>query len=273
MTKDQLTSIIIKAKLAVDAVNSYIAKYKKSPATYIQAVKDFQDADGTLYKDGLYGPNSNAAAKWYLQGMSNTIVPAYNPAMGKTKAGTLVTITWKPPVLDAPKPAPVVSAPKPAPKPTETKWAVLKPVVKAPPVVKKITTLPKPAPKVVKLPPKVKAKVIKLPPKALAKKISPKVIKKVISTVASEGKEAIDTFSAIPETKPIIDVLNTVASQEYSSPSPNTFDSSESEVETNLEVLPNEPKTSYWGPVLLTAVGIGGIFGIVAISKKSKKAA
>jgi len=122
-TKEQLAKIVAAAistqKAVVALANK--AKDKKVPATKINEVLKFQTVEGTLSKDGLYGPNAVAALKFYLQKTSNPNVP---PAAAKYAS---VKVTWKAPPL---APAPVTTA-KPAPKPVAK--VVSKPVAKAAP--------------------------------------------------------------------------------------------------------------------------------------------
>lgn len=96
LTKEDLTKIIVAAKSAVTIVSS-----AKNKAVAISAVRTFQDIEskirnkepGSLKADGFYGPNSKAAAEYYLQGMKNVTIP--NPASKFASS----TITWKKPDL------------------------------------------------------------------------------------------------------------------------------------------------------------------------------
>ena len=144
------------AAAAVKSVADFIKKNKgASPQVPLAAVKAFQQSDGKLTADGLWGPNARAAASWYLNQPISALPPPAKPyAKGK--------VTWKapaakPPVVAAAKPAakpapvavvakPKASKPKAAPKPA--------PVAVAKPKASKPKAAPKPAPVAVVAKPK-----------------------------------------------------------------------------------------------------------------------
>jgi Transglutaminase-like superfamily len=109
------------ATLAANAVAAFIAKNKIPPGSALPAVLEFQKYDSlranagftgvALKPDGVWGPNSRAAAAWY-RGQLVTAQPAVKPALASTK------LTWTPPVAAAVVKAAAAPAVKPAaPKP------------------------------------------------------------------------------------------------------------------------------------------------------------
>lgn len=118
------------AQAAVDAVRAYIASKKTPPTGKVLAVLTFQQGDALLTDDGLWGPNAQLAAAYYL-GVSTSTLPAF------AKPFATVPITWHAPGTAAP--TPVKPAPKPAAKPAATK-AAPKPVSQ--PLVQTTVTKP-----------------------------------------------------------------------------------------------------------------------------------
>jgi hypothetical protein len=92
MTKNELASLVAAADIANQAAKADLVKGAASGKHGIlSAVKDFQSLEGSLGKpDGKWGPNTSAAARWYLQ--REVTAPIWN-AKGK--------ITWHPPTEES----------------------------------------------------------------------------------------------------------------------------------------------------------------------------
>ncbi len=91
------------AQLAQNAVNA-VRAHGSPPAVKIPAVLAFQQADSQLSKDGLWGPNAQTAAAYYL-GVSTSTLPAFAAAYKK------YPVTWRAPTM---APATVVQPSAPA---------------------------------------------------------------------------------------------------------------------------------------------------------------
>lgn len=90
MNRNELASAYNAALEAAREVNAYIARKKEPPGISLGKVKAFQQVDGRLNQDGLWGPNARAAAIFYL---TRTDLPPVNKKFAKNK------VTWtKPPI-------------------------------------------------------------------------------------------------------------------------------------------------------------------------------
>lgn len=127
MNKETLTEIITKGIVARNAIRKLV-KNGQGPKTKIPALLEFQKVEPLLDKDGYYGPNSEAALKFYLSKLTDNEVPKSHEAYSKVPA------TWKPP-SDLVKTA--VEAKPAAPKPKAKKVVKKKSTPKAKPKPKK----------------------------------------------------------------------------------------------------------------------------------------
>jgi len=120
------------ARVAVDRVNAFTRRVGVPPQVSLPEVRAFQAQDPQLKQDGLYGPNAETAARWYL----NQPVPPHSPAF-KT------VVTWRPPTTTAAAPAAAPAArPTAAPAPRVIHAAPQ--VITAPAVHRAPSPLPKP---------------------------------------------------------------------------------------------------------------------------------
>lgn len=78
------------AKAAVTAVQTFMKSSKQAPQVALPAMRAFQQADGLLSADGLWGPNARVAAAYYL-GVAVTSLPPVAAPYAKYK------VTWIPP--------------------------------------------------------------------------------------------------------------------------------------------------------------------------------
>ena len=129
---DPSSALSLAARDAARAVNRFIARAGKPPAIRMAQVRAFQEAEPGLKADGLWGPNTQAAARYYLDG-SGTAIPRHAP-------GFRGPVTWAPP--SAPAPAAVVAQPQGPPPP-----------LPAPPPAPALPPPPPPAPPVAVAPP------------------------------------------------------------------------------------------------------------------------
>ena len=118
-----------KASAALSQVTRFFQRTGKPPAIRLAAVRAFQEADGQLKADSLYGNNTRVAMAYWL-GVNPQTLP---PARWKTP------VTWRKPEGAPPAAPPVVSPPIAPPSP--------------PPVVPPPELPPPPAPPVVVAPP------------------------------------------------------------------------------------------------------------------------
>lgn len=133
------------AASAIVAVDTFIKKNRAQPPQMaLPAVKALQAADGTLKPDGLWGPNTRAAAAYYLSKPITALPPVAKPYASSK-------VTWRPPASKAP-PAAIAAAAKP-PK-------AKKPKAPAAIASKPKTTKPK------ALPARTAANVVPIRPKA-----------------------------------------------------------------------------------------------------------
>jgi len=127
---NRIAALTTAAQQAITAIQNFI-KYDaqhRSPQWPLAAIKNFQATDGTLGKpDGVYGPNTRAAAAWYLK---RSDLPPVSPVYQK------YAVTWTPPA------APVVV--KPAPKPADVAAPPTPPLIAPAPVPRAIPTPTKP---------------------------------------------------------------------------------------------------------------------------------
>lgn len=127
MTREELVFITSAAKLADEAAradyNKFTTTNKRSEK--LGKVKDFQSAEGQLTADGKWGPNTAAAARYYL---NKPVTPAIWSATSK--------ITWKPPTVESEKKLAEKMKVKPTPKAKE----VIKRKKDTPPPKKKVKT-------------------------------------------------------------------------------------------------------------------------------------
>ena len=125
------------AQAAVNAVNAYKQANGKPPAGKLAAVRAFQDREAVdrdsrtaLTRDGLWGPNAQKAAAYYLA-VPTSKLPGFAAAFAKTP------VTWQPPgATVGPAVIKPAAAVQPAPK------VVSKPA--APKVAAKPAAAPKP---------------------------------------------------------------------------------------------------------------------------------
>jgi len=143
---DPSSPLSLSARDAARAVQRFLQRVGKPPAIRLAPVRAFQEAEPGLEADGLWGPNTQAAARWYLDG-SGTAIPRYAP-------GFRGPVSWQPPqspqtapapaVAPGPPPPPVITAPAPSP-------AALPPPMPAPMPAPR--PMPPPAPVAVAPPP------------------------------------------------------------------------------------------------------------------------
>jgi hypothetical protein len=117
-SKDDLIAIIMAGTKARNDIRTYIKNNKSAPKKRIDSLKEFQKLDGNLDVDGYYGPNSEAALKYYLKDMPDNEVPASHKIYADTE------ITWQKPSIIQPKQEAVTA----------------KSVVKSKPKTKSVTT-------------------------------------------------------------------------------------------------------------------------------------
>ncbi|MGV1080693.1 MAG: transglutaminase domain-containing protein [Candidatus Nanopelagicales bacterium] len=93
------------AQSMVNAVAAFTSKNGHPPQVKLAAVTAFQNADPQLSNDGLYGPNAQTAAAYYL-GTSTSKLPGFAAPYAK------YPVTWRAPSSSAPVAAPAASTPK-----------------------------------------------------------------------------------------------------------------------------------------------------------------
>lgn len=125
---------VLAARAAVDAVAAHIRSRadKRPPGKSLPAVLAFQQVDGQLKRDGLWGSNTQTAAAWYL-----ATTPAQLPP---TLPALRPPITWTPP------PAPPAVAPPPMLAPAPPVRVAPPAPPRPPPVVLPPVVIPVPAP-------------------------------------------------------------------------------------------------------------------------------
>ena len=205
---------------AIAAVNAFIKKKGEPPQIALAAVRTFQALDakdgrkGALSIDGLWGPNSQTAAKWYT---GQAVPPVAKPYLK-------YAITWVPPAATVPPPSAVtpvtvpsapqkpvipISAPTlitPTVTPTAAKPAVVptvKPVTQVVALKPVSPTAAKPAakPTIAKLTPVAKT----TPPKVTPTAVRPTAAAIIPSIAPPPPSIVRPTAAAVPMILPEMD--------------------------------------------------------------------